>query len=149
MSLLVDGQRFITITYYYLEFQKQLGNITISNFKFLNTKEMYEKHKNDPNLKVLNTGWSIPDWSQQQMLLRQSTVYETLPDGTPNARIDFLKLQDMTLRTFLKTWDLKEKDVLVPLDGDTIGRLHPIVAKELLEGYEAITSVKENDLKNS
>lgn len=146
MSILVDGQKVVRIKYHYLEIEKQ-QSYTV--FKFLKTEEDFKKHRDDKNLKELNTTWKIPTWEEQTTLLRLCTVYDN-KDGSITARLDFLRLDDLVLKTYLKGWDFKdEQGNPVPVDQDVINKLNPTVARELINGFEMVTNIQDRDLKNS
>jgi len=145
MSILADDQRFINIKFHYLEIKDKY----IAKFKFIHNQEDFEKHKNNPNLKELNTGWKILTWAEYNDILSQCEKH--IDGDKKNVDVqetDFIKLRDMKLRTCLKTWDLNsEIGQFVSVDSEIIDKLNPDVANELLNGFEKVTEVANDELK--
>ena len=145
MSLLVDSQKFINIKYHYLEIVGQ----HMTRFQFIHSQEEYEKHKDNPKLKELNTGWKILAWVEHNEINSECINYDTNEKGINVTGIDFIKFRDMKLKMCLKTWDLKDDNgQAIPITKDKIDLLNPDVANELLNGFEKVTEVGADELGN-
>jgi hypothetical protein len=145
MSLLIDDTKFINIKYHYIE----TPGVYISRFKFLSTKEEYEKNKDNPNLKELNTGWKVPTWADHNRMYTECLKYTTNESGISVTNLDFIRFRDMKLKTCLKMWDIKDEEGRpIPVTPVKIDLLPPEVANELLSGFEKITEITPQELKN-
>lgn len=145
MSLLIDDTKFINIKYHYIE----TPGVYVSKFKFLSTKEEFDKEKDNPNLKELNTGWKVLSWADHNHVYTECLKYSTNESGITVTNLDFIKFRDMKLKTCLKMWDIKdETGRIVPVTPGTIDALHPEVANELLNGFEKVTDITPQELKN-
>ena len=146
MSLLIRNDQLINIVFHYLE----VSNQHVSRFQFIQSKEEFEKHKNDPNFKELNTSWQIMTWAEHNKVYSQCIQYTTNEEGIQLSNLDFIKFRDLKLKTCLKNWDLKDDTGrLVNITSSVIDQLHPQVADELLAGFERMTEVSSPKTKES
>jgi len=146
MSLLIDDQKFINLKYHYLEIPGKY----VPRFKFIQNKEEYEKNKDDPNLKELNTGWKALTWADHNKIYAECFKYGGTEEGLNINNLDFIKFRDMKLKACLKQWDLKDPTTgqSLPVTPMAIDKLHPDVANELLNGFERVTEITEEQGKN-
>ena len=145
MSLLIDDQKFVALKFHYLE----IPSVYVSKFKFIQTKEEFEKNKEDPNLKELNTGWKVLTWADHNQIYNECLTYSTNENGITVTNLNFIKFRDMKLKLCLKTWDLvDESGRALPLTPKAIDSLYPEVANELLNGFEKVTEIAGPELKN-
>ncbi len=140
MSLLIDDKKLINLKFHYIETPDKY----VSRFKFIQSQEEYEKNKDDPNMKELNTGWRAITWSDHNHIYSPCLKYTTSSEGVDSSNLDFIKYRDMKLKACLRQWDIKdETDRPVPVSDTTIDHLHPDVANELLNGFEKVTENTE------
>ncbi len=144
---LADDQKFINIKFHYLEEKTRVADSYVSRFTFIHNKEDFEKYKNNPNIKVLNTGWKVITWSDHNNIYSQCLKYETSPEGVESSNLDFIKYRDMKLKACLKQWDYGDDDSGI-IDTTIINQLHPDVANELLNGFERVTESSDDELKS-
>ena len=144
MSLLIDDQKFINLKFHYIETPGQYT----SKFEFIKDKATFEKHKKDPNLKEINTGWKILSWAEHNEIYSKCLFHSTKENEMTTTNLDYVKFRDMKMKFCLKSWDLKDdNDVDMPLNASMIDNLHHQVATEILEGFERVTEIETTDLK--
>jgi len=140
MSLIIDDKKFINLKFHYIE---QPGAY-VSKFKFIRNQEEFEKYKEDPNLKELNTSWKVLSWAEHNDIYSQCIQYKTSEEGISLQNLDFIKFRDMKLKMCLKNWDLKDDaGQSVTISSKVIDRLNPQVANELLNGFDRVTETGE------
>ena len=145
MSLLVDDQKFINLKFHYLEKK----GFHVTNFQFIKSKEEYEKLKDDPALKEVNTGWKLLNWAEHNEIYSKCLTNDTNPEGKVTTNIDIIRFRDKKLKACLKNWDVRDDNgAPIPLSSDTIDKLNPQVATEFLDGFEKITELEGIEQKN-
>ena len=138
--MLPDDQKFISMKFHY--FENTHGDVT--TYKFIHTKDEFEQNKDDPNLNELNTGWRLLSWADYNRIYDECLEQ----DDNGKAVLNLIKFRDIKLKTCLKTWDIQDKNgEPVPVNDETIGRLHHDVASELLDGFERVTEITAEELK--
>ena len=145
MSLFIDDKKLIALKFHYIETPGQ----HVSKFEFLKDKAAFERNKDNPNLKEINTSWKPLGWKDHNEIYSKCLSHHTKEDGSVTTNLNYIKFRDMKLKFCLKSWDLKDDDGRpVPVNASAIDRLNPQVATEILEGFEKVTEVPVPALPN-
>ena len=158
MSILIDSsKKLINIDFWYVEEKK---NNIIFGFKFIKTAQELEKYKNegyvikdvsnysDSDEKViwlLKTTWSRLAWKDQNLLISRSLIKV---DDKGTKELDGIRYRDLKLRMCLKKWNLKnENGSDIEVNDINIDNLPFNFGIQLIDGYENVTEVNNQDLK--
>ena len=176
MSIILDAGSLISVQLMYVEnFDEKFGTTTFSFLHskedfaewkkkgYLTTDEVEEikKQQSIPNDKpgapektidpkkviiILRTWWNRMTWKEQNQTYAR--CLSQIPDGEGRTRteLNLLLFRELTLKTCLKKWDLKEAGKEIPLSEKIIDSLVPEVAQELLSTFEKLIEPKEKDL---
>ena len=171
MGVLLDPKKqYIQIDIYYVEEVKKHGN---SVFHFIKSQDELEnwqrkgyKQEHDiqpsgpkePGMPVITTDknkvihkietrWRRLRWKDHNTIF--SKCMKNMPvDGKISTELDVIQFRDLKLKTCLKWWNLKGEDGSeVPVTEETIDNLVPEVAYQLLEDFERVTELSEEDAK--
>lgn len=138
--MLVEQNKFVFLKFHYLEIVKN----GLTKYQFIKSPKEYSQHCSSPYFRELNTGWKALTWFEHNQI-----YYSCLRNAETGAgTLDVIAFRDMKLKSCLKSWDFQENGVDVPLTADVIDRLNSDVASELLSGFERVTEVGVNELKN-
>ena len=139
MSLLVTEQLFpITIKYVDVPLKNGLNGVFI-----IDTPEKEAKYKE--RLKELGTQWVRPSFKQMNDLIREATVTDPYK---ADRDLDPFIYRALVLEKFLRHWDIQEDGRPVPCNPENIGRLDPVVATALIDGFNKHNVPTEEFLKN-
>ena len=165
MPIIIDpNKQLINITYYYTEKTRPHGN---SLYYFINSADELQRFKDigfvlekeapknaegkttiepDKIIYVLETTWRTPTWRDQNLIFTKSVKHMYKPDGTSINEIDAIAYRDWKLKTCLKKWTVMGEDNK-PLEvtETLIDNLNPVIAQELLSGFERVTEPTETD----
>lgn len=127
-----------------------------------NKLEEYRKNKNLPKeerkdieepkepvinkVNIVRTLWKTLTWADQNQITEQSSFYNE-QEGMQDLNV--WKYRDLRLKTCLVKWDLKDDDGNeIPLNPETINSLPSDVVIYLLNRYDEIISLGEDERKN-
>jgi hypothetical protein len=175
MSIILDGSSLITVQLMYIEHVDDKFGTTTFHFLrskedfaewkkkgYLTTDEIEEIKKQqtipeapgspqrtyDPKkvITILRTWWNRMTWKEQNQTYARCLTQ--IPDGEGKTRteLNLLLFRELTLKTCLKKWDLKDNGKEVALGDKVIDSLVPEVAQELLSTFEKLIEPKEKDL---
>jgi len=171
--LLNPNKNLIHLEHLYIERERPHGS---STFTFVNSKEELENHtskgfilesdiqklqaeaqakreefKVDSQkvIHAIHTDWTPLNWKNMNNIYSTCMKQTTSASGEVNIDLDVIKFRDQKLKACLKQWDVKDDSgQVVSVTVDTIDMLAPEVAQKILEDFEKVTEVSEQDLKN-
>jgi len=171
--LLHPNKSLIHLEHYYIEKPRRYGGIS---FTFINNLQELEKYKADgfvpeddiPRLqgeaqakrekfevdpskviRRIQTDWTPLNWREMNNIYSACMRQTTTVDGQVNIDLDVIRFRDQKLKSCLKGWNVKDdSNQDVPVTTQNIDILAPEVAQRLLEDFEKVTEVPEEDLKN-
>lgn len=99
------------------------------------------------DIKVLNTKWKEITWDEQNNILRNSVRKDEM---TRQDELDNISYNDTLLKQALVGWDLKEDNGQeIPCNPQTIGQLPYAILRNLMNKYEIIVFLGEDEEKKS
>lgn len=110
-----------------------------------------EEFQLDPSkvIRKIRTDWAPLNWRESNNIYSSCMKQTTLADGNPSIELDAIKFRDQKLKTCLKNWDIKDDNGQnVPLNAATIDTLASEVAQKLIDDFDRVTQVPEEELKN-
>lgn len=145
MSIISKGEQLIKITLYYKE-QDMGGVLKPIVLDDKKAKKMLEDPDQASKVNTLNTFWKIVSWQENNSIHKAS---ERKEEKAIPGSLDWIRWRDLRLKTFLKKWDAKDDDGKdIPLTPDVINGLDNDIAEALLNKYEQITEITEEEVKN-
>ena len=145
MGIVSKGEQLIKIPLYYKE--KDMGGvlkpIVLDDLK---AKKMLADPEQAPKVNLINTYWKIVSWQDNNSIHKAS---ERKEEKAVPGSLDWIRWRDLRLKTFLKKWDAKDEEGKdIPLDNETINSLDNDIAEALLDKYERVTEITEEEIKN-
>ena len=102
----------------------------------------------DKVIHQIKTRWRRLRWKDQNTIFSACMKNIPVGEGRVSTEMDVIQFRDMKLKTCLKWWSLKGDDgEEVPVTHDAIDNLVPEVAQQLLEDFEKVTELSEEDVK--
>lgn len=163
--VLKPSSGLINITVYFVVEQKPHGHEV---FHFISSREDFDTWKQkgytfkednqDPSVSEQNnnkviqqlvTSWKRPLWREHNEMYASCLRQYPTPDGKIKIELDFMRLRDLKLRKCLKGWDaVDEHGNKIPINDDTIDNMIPELANEIIEAFEKVTEIADDDLGN-
>lgn len=151
-------QKLISIETYVVEEERKHGN---KLYYFIENKETLNDYlakgyiiEGNPvpegHTKIINkvqTTWKIPTWGEHNFIL--SRALRTTGDAkNKRYEIDPIKYREEKIKLLLKRWNLVDTHGnVVDVSPAAIDALPPPVANQLLQDFERITELEEDDAK--
>ena len=137
MSILVKQGDVVEVTVYYKETPK--GNIVAKSSKEFET--IHDEKKGE--YKKLTCTCKRLSWKMQNDLQRNATK-----EGAD--KWDWIGFRENKLAAILAKWDaIDEEGLAIKIEPKTISSLHPQIANSILDGYDEVSYLGEDEQKNS
>lgn len=146
MSLLVGQEDLIPITLFYSSLKNKYGCTVVRVLDEKKAKEMLALPDASGKVKILNTKWRPQTWKDQNLLFKNSTVYNP---STGSRDVDWSIFRHQQLVQCLVDWDIADDaNRPVPVTEDNINMLHASIANALSNKYAEVISLDEEEVKN-
>lgn len=138
-DLTVDSEKNVTIELYYKRSKSHNAIQVIRNIDDIPIAKRSEYKKVTFDMRPLS-------WGLYNAMQRESTVDK----GMPGERIDWTVYKEKKIHTILVGWDaIDNEEKPVPLNSQTIQKLHPVLVETLLNVYDQMNFLGEDDTKKS
>ena len=118
MSIIVDGSKMFDVTVYWQQVGKKL--------QILEKKP--DVVESGAITESVTVSFRYPDYQIERQIQRSSVS----ANQNGSSVIDNLTMQSITFQLLVKKWDLQENGKAVELTVENIGRLHPVVMREVI-----------------
>jgi len=145
MSLLDDD--LVSIPVYYTYADNKYGSKRLAILDDEKATKMMENEKEKSTLQVLNTQWKNLSWSEQNTMMKVCEK-PNAPGELPS--FDWSLFQDQRVKNCLKSWDMKTDDGKpIPVSSDNIDRLPNTIVRDLLDKFDAVTQIGDEETGKS
>tara|TARA_Y100000310_G_scaffold246263_1_gene251487 strand:- start:565 stop:1011 length:447 start_codon:yes stop_codon:yes gene_type:complete len=144
-SLLDD--ELLVIPLYYIFRKTKYGSKRLVILDDEKAQVMLEDESKKEDVNILNTKWKQLSWEEQTNLVKDS---ERRNDKTGDIDFDWPVYRDVMVKKCLKWWDYKinpEDPQPLPCNEDTINRMQSPVINALLDKFNAIIMVEDDELE--
>jgi hypothetical protein len=128
-------------------FYKKSGRhyIVYDETRFKDISEEEKTKYTELNIKANEMTWGLYNDLQESAMVT---------DNLGNRKWNYKKYKENKLRAIIAKWDAKiknneGKEIIAPVNPDTISKLSPDIAEEILNLYDKMTLIDEDEEKNS